>query len=42
MTFKETSNTTIDKHAAINQNSIRKWALAILKRVEHIHGKNIH
>ncbi|WP_215905170.1 ISAs1 family transposase [Treponema phagedenis] len=41
VTFKEDANTTIDKNAATNQNIIRKWALAILKRVEHIHGKNI-
>ncbi|WP_215905080.1 ISAs1 family transposase [Treponema phagedenis] len=39
VTFKEDANTTIDKNAAMNQNIIRKWALAILKRVEHIHGK---
>ncbi|EFW39252.1 MAG: hypothetical protein P1P67_10935 [Treponema phagedenis] len=41
VTFKEDANTTIDKNAAMNQTIIRKWGLAILKRVEHIQCKNI-
>ena len=39
VTFKEDANTTIDKTAVMNQNIIRKWALAILKRIDTIFGK---
>ena len=39
VTFKEDANTTIDKTAVMNQNIIRKWALAILKRIDTILGK---
>lgn len=34
VTFREDYNTTIDKVAALNQNIIRKWCLAILKLIE--------
>ena len=36
VTFKEDANTAIDKTAVMNQNIIRKWALAILKRIDTI------
>ena len=39
VTFKEDANTTIDKTAVMNQNIIRKRALAILKRIDTILGK---
>ncbi len=31
VTFKEDSNTTLDKQATQNHNIIRKWCLSILK-----------
>ena len=34
VTFREDTNTTIDKTAAQNQNIIRKWCLSILKLAE--------
>lgn len=34
VTFREDSNSTIDKTAAQNQNIIRKWCLSILKMTE--------
>ena len=37
--FREDANTTVNKVAVMNQNIIRKWALAIIKRVDSIHGK---
>ena len=39
VTFKEDANTAIDKTAVMNQNIIRKWALAILKRIDTILAK---
>ncbi len=40
VTFKEDSNTTLDKTAAQNQNIIRKWCLSMLKLIE-IRGKKM-
>ena len=34
VTFKEDTNTTLDKIAAQNQNIIRKWCLSMLKLIE--------
>ena len=34
VTFREDSNTTLNKQAAQNQNIIRKWSLSILKMIE--------
>ena len=39
VTFREDANTTIDKTAVMNQNIIRKWALAILKQADSIFSK---
>ena len=35
VTFKEDANTTINKMAVMNQNIIRKLALAILKHIKY-------
>ena len=37
VTFREDTNTTLDKTAAQNQNVIRKWCLRMLK-VKEIRG----
>lgn len=34
VTFREDTNTTLDRQAAQNQNIIRKWSLSILKMIE--------
>lgn len=39
VTFKEDANTTINKNAVMNQNIIRKWSLAILKRCDGLFNK---